>query len=549
MKNKKQFKVDNIDVSLPLQKKDLGADNPVSTTSLKRPSSSIISFPENAGSNRSFDLSPFYDQGYNPIVIACQRAISYLLEQSIKTKQANLSVITITSYCNNGIKYFFDFCTIFKVSISRDMTLEDITPSMIVQYIHYLKGLDIASTSQKTRYFFTKAPLVACITQGYFPHTNKKELFPKSPFPNNHKKGKGQSALTKDEKKQVIVALSREMKRIYGEDSTLTTFDLTVCVLAIGLSSGMNPTPVLELPVDCIQPHPLMSDRRLLVAYKRRGNSTQVFSLRRSDDVALLQSVKMNVADTIELIVERNKALRSEYTDPSRLLITYNQNLKEKSTPKALTSNALTHSIKDLINLYNLVDDDGKPMKLNMSRLRKTFVNRIWELSGQDPLIAARTGKHSVSVANQHYWEAPAEAEQNFKLLGEIRVKNLLDKNVVSMPKENTPIAGCKDIRHGDLAPKNGSICTEILGCFRCKSFVVTEDDLYRLFSFYWAVVRGHETFGINKWKKFLRHIMRIIDENIAPQFDQITVKYIRDKAQTSPHPYWRNLDMLRMSR
>lgn len=374
----------------------------------------------------------------------------------------------------------------------------------------------------------------------------KKTLFPKNPFPNSNKKTKGEAPLTSQEKRQVAKALASELERIYSEEDSLTLYDLTICVLSIGLSSGVNLTPVLTLPVDCLQPHPLMSDRRLLAAYKRRGNATQVIALRKSEDIALLRTVKMNVAGTVDFIISRNQVPRSLYQDPSRLLVAFNQRSKGKAC--VLSSAQLQYHTKELVDNHNLVDDDGKPLRLNMSRLRKTFVNRIWELSGQDPLVAARVGKHSVSVANQHYWEAPENAEKEFKFMGEARVNDLLNANVAYSQKANTPIAGCKDTINGHRAPKNGSICTEILGCFRCKSFVVTEDDLYRLFSFYWAVVRERDTFGIKNWKKLLRHIIRVIDDNIAPQFDAKAIAQARDKAQSTPHPYWRNLDMLRMA-
>ena len=36
----------------------------------------------------------------------------------------------------------------------------------------------------------------------------------------------------------------------------------------------------------------------------------------------------------------------------------------------------------------------------------------------------------------------------------------------------------------------------EFLNCFRCSSFVVTADDLHRLLSFYWLLVRERGRIG-----------------------------------------------------
>lgn len=131
------------------------------------------------------------------------------------------------------------------------------------------------------------------------------------------------------------------------------------------------------------------------------------------------------------------------------------------------------------------------------------------------------------------------------KFLGEARVHEMRKGKHSS---QKTPLAGCNDNVNGHRAPKNGSICTEMLGCFRCKDFVVTEEDLYRLFSFYWAVIRERNDFGIKRWNKYLKHIVRIIDNDISPQFDVVFVNQIKEKAKKNPHPFWKNLNIVRFA-
>lgn len=508
--------------------------------------SRIITFPENPTTIRTFDLAPYYGKGFDAITALCQSTIKKLLAQSIATNQALLAVTTIASYCKSGLTHFFGFLTLWRAGAGVNLQPADITPELIKEYIAHLKSLDISSKGQKSYYDCTKSALVSAHKQGYLSHTNIKELFPRNPFPNSNRKAKGQHSLSQYEKKQLVGALKIEMTRILAVSEPLDSYDLTVCVLSIGLVTGMNPTPILSLPTDCLQPHPLKKNLRLLVAFKRRGNATQVVSLRQSQEVELLRSVKLQVANTIDMIIERNATLRNDYRDPMRLLVYASKRSKEKSTITALSNGSMPYIVNALIKKHQLVDDDGKPLKLNIMRLRKTFVNRMWELSDQNPLIAARQGKHTPDNANRHYWEAPPEAETNMRFIGEARIDAL---RVSYGPKENTPLAGCKDTRHGHRAPKDGSVCTETLDCFRCKSFVVTEDDLFRLLSFYWAVVRERESYGIKNWNRYLRHIIRIVDEDIAPQFDNVLVKSMREKAKTEPHPFWRDLTMVRMSR
>ena len=508
--------------------------------------STCIRIPENSSTIRSFNFAPYYGQGFDTITALCQSTIEKLIAQSTATGQSSLAASSIVSYCRGGLINLFAFLKLWRSGTGNDLQAMDITPELVKEYIVHLKSLGISPAAQKNYYTLTKSLLVATHTQGYLPHVNIKHLFPRNPFPNSNRKFKGQRPLSQTEKRQLVGALKVEMTRILAESKPLTSYDLTICILTIGLVTGLNPIPVIYLPTDCIQPHPLKKNLCLLVAFKRRGNATQVMSLRHSQDIELLRSVKLQVANTIDMIIERNSTLRNCYKDPMRLLVYESNGNTSKGRASAMALGNLPRNINILIEKHQLTNDDGHLLKLSMMRLRKTFVNRMWELSDQDPLIAARQGKHSPYNANRHYWEAPPEAEANMRFLGEARINEL---RASYGAKENTPVAGCKDTLNGHRAPKNGSVCTEILNCFRCRSFVVTEDDLYRLLSFYWAVVRERDSYGIKNWNKYLRHIIRIIDEDIAPQFDKQVEHSIREKAKTQPHPFWRDLTMIRLAK
>ncbi|HEP9852780.1 TPA: hypothetical protein VDW31_006079, partial [Pseudomonas aeruginosa] len=148
------------------------------------------------------------------------------------------------------------------------------------------------------------------------------------------------------------------------------------------------------------------------------------------------------------------------------------------------------------------------------------------------------------------YLEAPADAEKNWALMGEVRNKELLendhaDLGIIPVKEVNTAVARCKDTVNGHRAPKNGSHCVEFLNCFRCSSFVVTADDLHRLLSFYWLLVRERGRIGAKNWVRLYRHIIKIIDEKILPKFDKSTVVAAREKARQNPHPFWKDPEIL----
>jgi hypothetical protein len=179
-------------------------------------------------------------------------------------------------------------------------------------------------------------------------------------------------------------------------------------------------------------------------------------------------------------------------------------------------------------------------------RLRKTFENRLFTLSGNDPFLTAKLGGHSVKVSNDHYLEAPENAERDWRFMGQVRTDDLLSygKNSASL-YDSTPVAQCQDTLSGDLAPKNGTHCQKFLACFRCRSFVVTSDDLYRVFSLYWLLIRMRQLMGPNAWNRVYGHIIRTIDRDIAPRFDAELVAIKRQLAKVDPHPMWREPEIL----
>lgn len=512
-----------------------------------KPANTVVAFPGNTTTARNADFGPFYGQGYDNITAACQRTLEKLVAESVKTKGKYSSVTTIVGYWKSGFRYLAPLLSLLHAASGERLTMADLNADSIKQILQYLRNEPLEYGAQKNYFDATKALLTACHRFGFWPGVDINAVWPANPFPNSNKRFKGQKALSKNEKRFLVKALRKDIERIVVHSEPLNSYDLAVCVLSIALSTGMNLTPILELTTDCVQPHPLKSNQRLLVSFKRRGNATQIVTLRKSEEVSEMASIHLYAADAIDLICERNATTRAQFDDPNRLLVYKGAGSKASGKPCRLTGSVLHSSVKEFVERHQLQTDDGKPLTLNVSRLRQTLLNRVWEMSGQDPLIAARTGRHAVSTGDAHYWEAPPEAENNMRFLGEARVEELLNTSAI-IASDRTPVASCKDVRRGRRAPKNGQPCQDYLGCFRCKSFVVTGDDLHRLFSFYWATLRNYDTFGGKRWTKYLKQVIRLIDEEIAPRFDEALVNELREKAKDNPHPFWRDLSMARMA-
>lgn len=513
-----------------------------------RPINPVVNYPSlgsKGGSGYNFDFSPYYGKGYDDIT---NRAY-YTAKALLKNTDA-FTEETQRDYFRIGFAYLAEYLELFSHSSSEDLTQADITPELIGQYLLHLKGSELGYNGQKSYYTKLKSMLVRMKEKGYWSAVGdinlNAEFFPKNPFPNSNKRAKGEKPLTSHEKRQVVVALKQAIKPIYQKTEPLTSYELTLCLLAVAIQTGINTSPLLNMTTEALSDHPLKDNRKLLTVFKKRGNATQLHNLRKSEELEVVQGIKLDVAYLIEVIIERNAQVRAlTNTD---LVFSYKATERGRGRGKAtsLSGDFLSRNIGKFIKEYDLQDEDGRTMTLNVSRFRKTFINGIYELSGESLLIAAQQAKHNGTGTLDHYLQAPEQSKRNLGLMGEIRVKEL------TSAEPSVPVGHCKDPKNGDRAPKDGSFCNDFLGCFRCKSFVITGDDLYKLYSFYWAIIRNRDEFGRKDWKRHLRNVLRIVDEEVVPEFAKLgqlqRVEAEKERARTTPHPYWQNLDMLKVT-
>lgn len=210
-----------------------------------------------------------------------------------------------------------------------------------------------------------------------------------------------------------------------------------------------------------------------------------------------------------------------------------------------LTDSALKLAAKKLVTDYGLVDTDGQPLRINISRLRKTFANRIFELLAGDLMTTAIALGNTPQVAGRNYLAPSADARRNWQFMGEIMVQELLSRTIGATYK-TTPMGRCGDPVNGQYAPKReGEACFSFLNCLRCKHYAVTGDDLHRLFSFYFRVFAERPRMNKRRWAQEYAHIPRLIDDYIVAEglrrgtFKSAVVEAAREQARRDPHPFW----------
>ena len=215
-----------------------------------------------------------------------------------------------------------------------------------------------------------------------------------------------------------------------------------------------------------------------------------------------------------------------------------------------MTDGALKLATRKLVTDYKLVDTDGKPLRINISRLRKTFANRIFELLDGDLTTTSIALGNTPQVAERNYLAPSTEARRNWRFMGEILVQELLSRTI-GATYQKTPMGQCEDPVNGQYAPKRqGIACFSFLNCLRCKHYAITGEDLHRLFSFYFRVFAERVRMGKRRWSQQYAHIPRLIDDYVIAEglrrgaFKPEAVEAAREQARVSPHPFW-SVDVL----
>lgn len=496
----------------------------------------LIKLPENLYGRRNIDLRRWLGKGIDAWVLACADQICVFIASG------EFSPVTISHYATSGLRYLFEFI----LESGEPTRPQEMKPHHLRLYVGWLKHKDWAYLSQRNHYVFTKSVLEALVRRGVI--LDQKGLFPANPFPNVRRQASGVTALSQSERSRLAYVLRDELvaireKRFEGTESAA----LVVQVLAVAIRTGANPAPLLEARRDCLRQHPFLPNLMLLELFKRRGNATKVVNLRYSRKEGNSLAIPMDGVALIRSVREATESLVTEATSEcqDRLWLYRAEGGSNVGRVVALKGQTLAIGISALVARRDLRGDDGNPLCLNLSRLRKTLEQRLWALSGGDLIATAALMGHHPTVADSHYLACTEKIRENATFVGEaladIYEKGLTDGNVPSTLPGKSPTGRCKDPYNGDRAPKNGKACDDFLSCFACTSYTIvgSPDDLHRLFSFYWFLNSAIASARTADWQAEFRNTMNLIDRFTADKFDVGLVTAAKARAKSEPLPFW----------
>ncbi|WP_334070477.1 hypothetical protein [Burkholderia cepacia] len=522
------------------------------------PTETKVTFQRGVASGaKQFDFMKWYGLGIDPITYACQRQI----ERFLDGQDRELTDLTVRAMCQSGLSTFLDYLAQLSIALRRELTLADVTRDSIDGYLLSLRDSGVSIRTRKNQYTSTKSVLKSLCRRRLIDEVAKggDATFPRNPFPGVHRGDRGERPLPKAQRKEFSAAVKAAVTPLFSDDVAPTSELLGYALLIVALHTGRNTWPLLEMTRDCLHVHP-RDDRLFLVLYKRRGHSQAKVVLRSDEEqdasIHSMPTVRPSVARLIRRVLELSDSLRDEAPLALRGRVWLFRKRKAgrgvgvAGDISALTTSTLDRAIMLLVDRYNLKDTDGAPLRLNVSRLRKTFVNRIYEILDGDVVATASAAGDSVAVTDISYLRPGEHAERNWMFMGNALVSELLTDTLGST--ERTPVGQCSDPEYGDHAPKrDGAVCMNFLNCMRCRNYVVTGDDLYRLFSFYWRIFAEKARTAPKRWKREYAHIIRLIDRDVIDAgvskgiFKMSVVESERERARHSPHPFWQDESIL----
>lgn len=493
----------------------------------------------------SIDLSRWLSRGIDAWVWASVHQLNAFLSGGIQTHS------TVMSHGSLGIPAFFDFL----IETGEMYGPESIEPKHIKQFIGWLGGHpNWSPKTQRNRYVLVKSLLLGMNRRGVVPLNA--DSFPARAIPNGWKPVNGEKALSETERASLADAIRHDVIDLHHGTFLGNECDaLTVYILALGLRTGMNTTPLLELSRNALGPHPFMPNMRLLRSFKRRGYTTHLKSIRKSgvyeapasvplDGVALLEKVIALTAPLVEMTSARYK---------NHLWLHRKRAKKETASDMAvpLTASDLSSGIGRFVDRHALLGDDELPLRLNLSRLRKTMENRLWRISNGDLLSVALIMGQEPRVADTNYLQVTPDMQRNATIVGEA-LPVMFRYGVETQGKtpinlEKTPVGGCKDSLYGELAPRDGvNHCGDFMSCFTCRSYAIVGsiEDLHRLFSFYWFLTDEMQRVNSNEWREQHAWTLSQIDAFTAQHFPEDLITKAKNLARREAHKFWKNYQM-----
>jgi hypothetical protein len=215
---------------------------------------------------------------------------------------------------------------------------------------------------------------------------------------------------------------------------------------------------------------------------------------------------------------------------------------------------------------HNLVDDQGRALRLELSRLRKTY-KAEWYVKTGGQLEAFAQG-HSIEVAAEHYADIPALRpihEATIAAAIEDAIAPARQQPYILNPKQEAAVrrnprscklpptlaadavvpllngaqdlwlAGCAGFYDSPFGTKGEACPSPFWSCLDCGNAVITARKLPALIAFLGFTTAQRESLAEADWEAKFGRAHRRIRDQIIPAFPKVVVAAARNAAQATP--------------
>jgi len=331
----------------------------------------------------------------------------------------------------------------------------------------------------------------------------------------------------------------------------LTIVDIIGFTILLSLSTGMEMECIFELKADCLGNR---ARGFVDIAYfKRRAHGTEWKRLRVRDGGLTTPGGLIRLAIRL---TERGR----KRTGSDRLWVWGSLT----GLMQGVASRGLIGSY--FVREHGLVDEHGASLRLELSRLRKTYKAKWYARTGGQLEDFARG--HSVDVAADHYADIPAlrplhEAAVVAAIEDAMRATELAEPRIIDPVQEariraggdgdecpaalgtedvgsaldggqDVWLAGCANF-HDSPFGRPGEACpSPFWACLECRNAVITARKLPALIAFETFMAEQREALSLADWEARFGRAWRRIREQILPAFPKAVVASARATAASA---------------
>lgn len=515
-----------------------------------------------------FDFAPLCKNGREDLAVHVRDAIWSLRHELVGQ--------TLRGIFIQVSMYFWNFLDDLEQAGSPITRLDQIELKTLKNFLAWLeirivgvgkrKGLPLSISAKKNAYAVVKTILVN--RQKEVPeYVNPALKFPKSPFPNINRLVPKRQPYSQGEQDKIIAACSKDLRLIHENDPDILppAQILAVHLIVLALATGRNFQGLVELQRDSLRPHPL-KDREILITEKRRSGFPQISSYRanapeRLSDITEILTIPTTVGDHFRWLEEYTRPMMVDAAPEDKAFVFLWHVPYTGRHPRSTRQGRIhrfsqvdaKNAVQDFSQRHSLTDDRGESFSISIARCRPTFGSNLYARTRDIRKVQRALGHGSAETTARHYISLPLEAERNHVFVGiamtgwvtssdEAKAKTLAADGKIPLENVrellrggyNTVVARCKNPFRED-----GEICGKYMACFKCPQMVVFEDDLWRLYSFYYRLLSERNKIAPHHWMRTYGWVIKTIDRDIAPQFEAQVVADAKYRAQNTPHPAW----------